>query len=98
MPARGRCAEPIGSAGCCTSTSAPPDDLIYAPHAHRKRRGSRGGRPVIYDRNACRGRNVIERAFDGCKHWRGLATRYDKHASVYHGGLVLAAARSGSTT
>jgi transposase len=35
--------------------------------------------------------NVIERAFNGFKHWRGLATRYDKHAIVYRGGLVLAA-------
>jgi transposase len=60
--------------------------------AHRKRRGSAGGRPVSYDRTAYRGRNVIERAFNGSKHWRGLATRYDKHAVIYRGGLVLAAA------
>ena len=50
-----------------------------------------GGRPVTYDRTAYRGRNVIERAFNGFKHWRGLATRHDKHAIVYRGGLVLAA-------
>ena len=60
-----------------------PDDQ----KAHRKRRGSRGGRPVTYDRNAYRGRNVIERAFNGFNHWRGLATRYDKHATVYRGAL-----------
>lgn len=60
--------------------------------ARRKRRGSHGGRPITYDRNAYRGRNVIERAFNGLKHWRGLATRYDKHAAVYRGALVLAAA------
>lgn len=60
--------------------------------AHRKRRGSTGGRPVSYDKTAYRGRNVVERAFNGFKHWRGLATRYDKHAIVYRGGLVLAAA------
>ncbi len=65
-----------------------PDDQ----KAHRKCRGSRGGRPVTYDRNAYHGRNVIERAFNGFKHWRGLATRYDKHATVYRGALVLAAA------
>jgi hypothetical protein len=47
---------------------------------------------VTYDRTAYRGRNVIERAFDGFKHWRGLATRYDKHATLYRGALVLAAA------
>jgi transposase len=65
-----------------------PDDQ----KAPRRRRGSSGGRPVSYDKNAYRGRNVIERAFNGFKHWRGLATRYDKHAVVYRGGLVLAAA------
>jgi len=46
----------------------------------------------LRDRNAYRGRSVIERAFNGFKHWRGLATRYDKHATVYRGALVLAAA------
>jgi transposase len=59
-----------------------PDDQ----KAHRQRRGSHGGRPVSYDKNAYRGRNVIERAFNSFKHWRGLATRYDKHATVYRGG------------
>ena len=29
--------------------------------------------------------------FNGFKHWRGQATRYDKHVIVYRGGLVLAA-------
>ena len=48
--------------------------------------------PNRYDKNAYRDRNVIERAVNGFKHWRGLATRYDKHAVVYRGGLVLAAA------
>jgi len=70
------------------------DSVIPEPDdqkAHRKRIGSSGGRPVTYDRTAYRGRNVIERAFNGFKHWRGLATRYDKHAIVYRGGLVLAA-------
>lgn len=58
---------------------------------HRKRRGSRGGRPVTYDVDAYRGRNVVERSFNTIKHWRGLATRYDKLAIVYRGGAVLAA-------
>ena len=58
---------------------------------HRKRRGSRGGRPVTYDALAYRGRNVVERSFNALKHWRGLATRYDKLATVYRGGAVLAA-------
>jgi hypothetical protein len=40
------------------------------------------------------GRNVIERAFDGFKHWCDLATGYDKHATGQRGGLVLAASLS----
>jgi putative transposase len=71
-------------------TSVIPEQGTQAEH--RRRRGSTGGRPVSYDRTAYRGRNVIERAFNGFKQWRGLATRYDKHAVVYRGGLVLAAA------
>jgi hypothetical protein len=46
-----------------------PDDQ----NAHRRRIGSSRGRPVTYDRTAYRGRNVIERAFNGFSHWRGLA-------------------------
>ena len=38
---------------------------------HRKRRESRGGRPVTYDVAAYRGRNVVERSFNALKHWRG---------------------------
>jgi transposase len=71
-----------------TAVIPEPDDQ----KAHRKRRGAAGGRPLSYDKIAYRGRNVIERAFNSFKHWRGLATRYDKHATIYRGGLVLAAA------
>ena len=35
-------------------------------------------------------RNDVERAFNKLKNWRGLATRYDKHALIYRGGMVLA--------
>jgi putative transposase len=58
---------------------------------HRRRRGSAGGRPVSYDPIEYRGRNAIERAFATLKQWRALASRYDKHARTYRGGLVLAA-------
>lgn len=58
--------------------------------AHRRRRGSRGGRPVTYDRIAYRGRNVIQQAFNQLKAWRGIATRYDKHATDFRGAVVLA--------
>ena len=35
--------------------------------------------------------DVVERFFNRMKNWRGLASRYDKHALVYRGGVVLAA-------
>jgi transposase len=57
---------------------------------NRKRRGRAGGRPVGYDTEAYKGRNVVERAFNVFKQWRGLATRYDKLALTYRGGVVLA--------
>ncbi|SMF16465.1 transposase [Cellulosimicrobium cellulans J34] len=58
--------------------------------AHRRRRGSRGGRPVAYDPVAYKGRNAVERFFNRVKQWRALATRYDKHAVIYRGAVVLA--------
>jgi transposase len=59
--------------------------------ANRKRKGSTGGRPVSFDAADYKNRNVIERFFNRIKHWRGIATRYDKHAVVYRGGIVVAA-------
>lgn len=58
---------------------------------HRKNKGSRGGRPVGYDIEDYKNRNVVERFFNRMKNWRGLASRYDKHALTYRGGVVLAA-------
>lgn len=62
-----------------------PSDKI----GHRLRRGPRGGRPISYDRDDCRNRNVVERRFASVKQWRGLATRYDKLAFVYRSAAVL---------
>lgn len=58
---------------------------------NRKRRGSTGGRPPAFDPVDYRGRNVVERALAQLKQWRGLATRYDKHAATYRGAAVLRA-------
>lgn len=64
-----------------------PSDQI----AHRKRRGSAGGRPPAFDSVAYKRRNVIERSFNDYKQWRGIATRYDKLATTYRGAVVLRA-------
>ena len=58
--------------------------------ANRKKRGAKGGRPVGFDAEDYKNRNVVERGFNKLKNWRGLATRYDKHALIYRGGMVLA--------
>ncbi len=59
---------------------------------HRKRRGPRGGRPVRHGTEDYKNRNVIERRFCHAKQWRGLATRYDKHAIVYRAAVLIHAA------
>ncbi|WP_374190382.1 IS5 family transposase [Streptomyces sp. NE5-10] len=59
--------------------------------ANRKRRGSQGGRPPAFDREAYKQRNTVERCINKLKQWRGLATRYDKTATIYLAGLHIAA-------
>jgi transposase len=68
-------------------TIAQPSDQA----ANRRRKGSAGGRPVGFDKAFYARRNVVERGFCQVKQWRGLATRYDKHARNYAGALNLAA-------
>ena len=57
--------------------------------ANRKRKGSRGGRPVDFDSEAYKGRAVVEQSFNLFKQWRGIATRYDKLALTYRAGVAL---------
>ena len=70
-----------------TAVIPEPDDQ----KRHRTRRGRRGGRPVRFDATDYKARNVVERGFNQVKQWRGLATRFDKHALVFRGGMVLRA-------
>lgn len=57
--------------------------------ANRRKRGSRGGRPVTHDAGLYRDRNTVERAINKMKDWRGIATRYDKTPESYLAGLHL---------
>ncbi|MFD4562819.1 hypothetical protein ACFWP5_52475, partial [Streptomyces sp. NPDC058469] len=54
---------------------------------HRLRRGSRGGRPPAFDRETYKQRNTVERRINRLKQWRGIATRYEKTATIYLAGL-----------
>jgi len=51
--------------------------------AHRRARGSRGGRPPAFDVTAYKDRNAVECCFSHLKQHRGFATRYDKLAVRY---------------
>lgn len=59
--------------------------------ANRKKKGSRGGRPICHDAELYKGRNTVERLINKLKAWRGIATRYDKTPESYLAGLHLRA-------
>lgn len=56
----------------------------------RERHAHRPGRPLAFDRERYRRRNVVERCFNRLKQWRGIATRFEKRADNYRAMLVLA--------
>lgn len=58
--------------------------------ARRKAKGSAGGRPPAFGADLYARRNTVERGFNRLKQWRGIATRYDKYALTYLGGVLLA--------
>ncbi|MZE53593.1 IS5 family transposase [Streptomyces sp. SID5770] len=59
--------------------------------ANRKKKGSRGGRPVGHDAELYKDRNTVERLINRLKAWRGIATRFDKTPKSYLAGLHLRA-------
>lgn len=81
-----------------------PDYVIgdkgYDSDPLRRQIRRQGGRPVIparkgtrrrrYDRTKYKLRNVIERFFNRIKHYRRVATRYEKTDTNYLGFLCLA--------
>lgn len=58
--------------------------------AFRQAKGSAGGRPPAFDAEIYKQRNTMERGFGRLKQWRGVATRYDKYAVTFLGGVLLA--------
>ncbi|MET9862701.1 IS5 family transposase [Streptomyces smyrnaeus] len=58
--------------------------------ANRTRRGRAGGRPPSFDREAYKQRNTVERCINRLKQRRGIATRYEKTATIYLAGLHVA--------
>jgi putative transposase len=75
-------------------------DAAYDSDAFRQLLIERGTTPVIkqnptrkrlhpFDKNAYKGRNIIERAFSRLKDWRRVATRYDKLARNFRSTIAL---------
>ena len=56
----------------------------------RERRARRPGRPLAFDRERYRRRNVVERCINRLKQWRGVATRFEKRADNYRAMLLVA--------
>ena len=61
--------------------------------ANRRRRGSKGGRPAVFDKTIYKRRNEVERTSNALKSFRGVATRFDKRAYVFQGTVTVAAIR-----
>jgi transposase len=73
-----------------------PAKCNSAPHTipqrsdQRARRAGRPGRPLAFDRERYRGRNVVERCFNRLKQFRAVATRFEKRAVNYRAMVVIA--------
>ena len=85
-----------------------PDKLLgdkgYVSDDIRNDLNARGTKPVIpprsnrttpieYDRETYKRRNLIERCVNRLKHFRRIATRYEKTARAYLSMICIAAAR-----
>ncbi|WP_436850233.1 hypothetical protein [Streptomyces monashensis] len=49
-----------------------------------------GEPPPSFDCQASKQRTTVERCINRLKNWRGLATRFDKTATVFQAGLRIA--------
>jgi transposase len=66
-------------------------DKAYCSRALRNHLRKRGIRTVIpVPAETYKQRNTVERCINRLKQWRGIATRYEKTATIYLAGLHIA--------
>ncbi|WP_157875294.1 transposase [Arthrobacter sp. PAMC 25486] len=57
--------------------------------ANRQRKVTPDGRPVNYDKEAYKGRNVVKRSLSTIKQWRPLTTCHEKLLLTYRSAAVM---------
>lgn len=66
--------------------------------AHRRNRGSAGGRSPIFDAGRYKERSTMERCVNRLKAFRAVVTRYDKRERIYRAPSTLSRSGSDSVT
>ena len=84
-------ATPPRGASYAAGVSATPFQNVVTRLNTAKRRARAGADHPRSTLSATSERNTVERGFGRFKQWRGIATRYDKYARTYLGGVLLAA-------
>ena len=76
-------------------TPTPCGTTRHARRARQRQTHAQQGQPAALQQRLYRKRNLVERFFNKLKHFRGVATRYDKRDDNYLAAIKLASARFG---
>jgi transposase len=83
----------LSSSEICSSERPRVSGPSRLTAANRRKLGSKGGRPPVFDSAAYKDRNTVERCFNKLRQFRAVATRYDKRERIYQGTIDVASIR-----